>query len=214
MTSGRIRLHAMTAGGHTPARRQLIALAVGAALLLIRPALATAQTDPDSQISIRENDGVYTIAARFTISQSAAAARAVLTDYQQLPRFMPDLRASKVLERHDNHVVVEQEARPHLLMFSKDVHLVLDVREEPGKIQFRDRCGRNFTSYEGEWTIAEQHGRTIVSYGLRVQPAFDVPGFVLTRLLKRDAARMIERLKEEIATRLMKSAPDTSEAAR
>ena len=86
-------------------------------------------------------------------------------------------------------------------MFSKRVHLVLEVRESPNTIRFRDRCGRSFVRYEGSWTMVETDGRTDIRYQLSAQPSFDVPEFLLKRLLKRDATRMIERLRVAIAAR-------------
>ena len=49
--------------------------------------------------------------------------------------------------------------------------------------------------------MAEQDAVTAIAYDLAVKPSFSVPEFVLRRLLKRDAAQMIERLQEEIAAR-------------
>ena len=76
---------------------------------------------------------------------------------------MPDVRTSTVLERSDGLTVVEQEAVARLMMFSKRIHLVLEVHEEPGTIRFRDRCGKSFARYEGVWTLTEQRmaGRSI-----------------------------------------------------
>jgi hypothetical protein len=41
----------------------------------------------------------------------------------------------------------------------------------------------------------------LVVYGAAPAPAFSVPGFLLRRLLDRDARVMIERLRLEIAAR-------------
>jgi hypothetical protein len=81
------------------------------------------------------------------------------------------------------------------------VHLVLEIEQGRDTLRFRDRCGRSFVRYEGVWTLAERDGRTHITYELSAQPSFDVPAFVLTRLLKRDASQMIERLRAEIGTR-------------
>ena len=97
--------------------------------------------------------------------------------------------------------MIEQEAVARFLMFSRRIQLRLEVRETPGTIHFQDRYGKSFTRYEGVWTIAEQNGRTIITYGLAADPSFDVPEFLLKRLLKRDAGEMIERLKAEITRR-------------
>jgi hypothetical protein len=49
--------------------------------------------------------------------------------------------------------------------------------------------------------FAERDGRTLIRYELAAKPSFDVPEFLLKRLMKRDASQMIERLKTEIAAR-------------
>jgi ribosome-associated toxin RatA of RatAB toxin-antitoxin module len=81
------------------------------------------------------------------------------------------------------------------------VHLLLEVHQEEGLIQFRDRCGRSFSRYEGSWRLTATNGRTTIAYELTAKPSFDVPDFVLGRLLKRDAKKMIEGLRQEMARR-------------
>lgn len=151
--------------------------------------------------TVHAADGVYTVTAEFSVWAPATIAIAALTDYENIPRFMPAVRASTVLERTAAHTVIEQEALARFMMFSKRIHLVLEVREHAGTIRFRDRCGQSFGQYEGAWTISERGGRTSIRYQLSARPAFDVPGFLLKRLLKRDAALMIEQLQTEIAAR-------------
>ena len=133
--------------------------------------------------------------------QSSAVAQDVLTDYEAIPRFMPDVRSSRIVERRAASIVVEQEAVARVLFFSRRIHLLLEVHAEPGRIRFRDHCGQSFTRYEGVWTLSEREGHAVVTYELLARPAFDVPEFLLTRLLKRDADRMIGRLQTEIAAR-------------
>jgi carbon monoxide dehydrogenase subunit G len=152
-------------------------------------------------VTVREEKGVYTVSARFEIPQPPSVALAVLTDYEQIPRFMPDVETSVVRERDAAHVVVEQEAVARLMMFSKRLHLVLDIEERPDALIFNDRCGRSFVRYEGAWRLSQQDGHTTITYELAAEPSFDVPGVVLKRLLRRDSGRMVERLQREIAAR-------------
>jgi hypothetical protein len=188
---------ARAAGGRASARQSLItAVAIALSIAAVRG--AGSQPAP---VTVRENGGVYQVSAAFSTSQPAAIARAVLTDYEQIPRYMPDVRTSRILERTDDRVVVEQEAVARFLLFSKRVHLVLEVEEGPAAIRFRDRGGRSFTRYEGAWTLREQDGRALITYELTAKPAFEAPEFLLTRLLRRDADRMIERLRAEITAR-------------
>lgn len=160
-----------------------------------------APIDNARQVSAREEGGRHTLTAEFTVPQSAAVALTVLTDYEQIPRFLPEVKSSLVRERSADRIVVEQEAVARVLLFSKRIFLRLDVRVSDGTVRFRDVSKRSFSAYEGAWHVTEQNGRTVVRYELTAQPAFDVPAFLMTRLLKRDANQMIERLRAEMATR-------------
>jgi ribosome-associated toxin RatA of RatAB toxin-antitoxin module len=177
---------------------------IGFLLLGSTLAAASAPVDTTPLVSVRETDGrSYVVAARFTVPETAPVVRAVLTDYEQIPRFMPGVRTSRVLERGDGRARLEQEAVPRFMMFSKRVHLVLDVAEETDALRFRDVCGRSFQKYEGAWILIERTDSTEVEYTLTATPAFDVPGFVLRKLLDRDAWAMIDGLRTEIGARAL-----------
>jgi ribosome-associated toxin RatA of RatAB toxin-antitoxin module len=155
-----------------------------------------------ADVTVKEERGIYRVAASFDVPQSPGTALGVLKDYERIPRFMPDLRTSVVRERVGRQVIVEQEAVSKMLMFSKRVHLLLEVTEEPGALRFVDRCGRSFTLYRGAWIAESRDGRTQIRYELEARPAFSVPEVLLRRLLRRDATQMIERLRQEIAERV------------
>jgi carbon monoxide dehydrogenase subunit G len=171
----------------------LVALAAGPALA------AGAAGAPD--VAVQEQEGIYVVTARFDVPQTPAIVRAVLTDYERIPRFMPGVRKSVVRERAGARVVVEQEAVSRFLLFSRTVYLLLDVTEDATVLRFIDTSRRSFSSYQGAWTLTEASGGTVVDYELSARPGFDVPRFVLMRLLENDSAQMIERLRREIATR-------------
>ena len=139
--------------------------------------------------------------ARFRVDQPRAVALTVLTDYEQIPRFMPDVRTSIVRERGNGWAVVEQEAESHLALFSKHIHLVLQIEEHPDALIFHDRCGQSFVRYDGAWRLSSEDGQSVITYELTAEPSFEVPGVILKRLLRRDSDRMIVNLKREIAAR-------------
>jgi hypothetical protein len=191
-----------TSGGRACVRRILISgfLILGG-LIPVARLKATEDAASAPAVTVREERGVYSVAARFQVLQSPALALAVLTDYEQIPRFTPGVETSIVLERASGLVIVEQEAVSHLMMFSKRVHLVLEITEGADSLRFRDRSGSSFARYEGTWRLCEENGQTVIQYELTAQPSFDVPQFLLKRLLRRDAGQMIEGLRREIAER-------------
>ena len=186
-----------TTGGRCGARR---CLALAVLLSLAATRLAAAQA-PEPTPVVREEGGVYSVAAEFSAPGSPATVLSTLADYENIPRFMPAVKTSRVVERRDGRVVVEQEAVASFMLFSRRIHLALEVSEQPGTIRFTDRCGRSFERYDGTWTVSERDGRTWIAYHLIAKPSFDVPPFLLKRLLKRDALQMIEHLLKEISAR-------------
>lgn len=159
----------------------------------------------EADVTVRVQDGVYHVAATFHVEEPAKIVFGVLTGYDQIPRFMPDVRSSRVIEHNDDHKVVEQEAVAKVMMFSRRVHLVLEVREEPMVIRFRDRCGKSFERYEGAWMLSAPGANGVangvdVRYELAAKPSFQVPEFLLKRLLRSDAQEMIRRLRDEMTS--------------
>ena len=170
-------------------------------LLAMAAAATAAAQEPPPAVSVREASGAYVVEARFHVAATAGVIRDVLTDYAGIPRFMPDVRSSVVRRRTGSSVIVEQEATSSFLMFSKRVHLVLDVVEGERVITFRDVCGRSFDRYEGAWTLEPGGDGATVTYTLTADPSFKVPGSVLRRLLERGARETIGQLRAEAARR-------------
>ena len=194
--------HQHTSGGRSGVRRLLVGAAAALALGMAAAQLDAADDQPSrGVVTVREERGVYLVTARFQVRQNPELVRAVLTDYDRIPRFMPGVKRSSVLERTPGSVVVEQEAVSHVMMFSKRVHLVLDIIEGPDVLTFRDRCARSFVRYEGRWTLSAVDESTAITYQLTAEPSFDVPEFLLKRLLKRDSGEMIEALRREVEVR-------------
>ena len=159
---------------------------------------------PAPAVTVREERGVYAVSARFHVAEPPAVARAELTASENSPRCLPDVTSSIVRERSETGAVVEQEAVSRMMMFSKKVHLVLEIGEAADAIRFRDRCGRSFETYEGAWRVTARGTGSDITYELTAKPSFDVPEFILKRLLKRDSTRTIARLSAEIAARATK----------
>lgn len=187
----------VAAAGCARTRRLLLS----AMFLACASALMAAAPAGEPKVDVTEANGVYRVSAEFVVAEPAATVVAVLTDFERIPRFMPDVTVSRIVERSGSTFVVEQEATAKFMMFSRKVHLVLDVNEDNGLIRFRDTCGRSFAHYQGSWTVADEDSRAIVIYQLAAKPNFDVPAFVLKRLLKRDAVELITRLQMEVAAR-------------
>lgn len=182
-----------TTGGCSRIRRRFFAAVIAW--------LLAANLNASSQVKVTEDAGVYTVSAWFTVPQTPSAAFAVLTDYENLPRFMPGLKKSVLVERSASTVILEQDAVAKFLTFSKNIHLRLQTVEQDHTLHFKDTSSKSFSQYEGSWRISTRGAETLITYDLTANPSFAVPQFLLRRLLSRDADHMIDALQKEMAAR-------------
>jgi hypothetical protein len=157
----------------------------------------------DVPVFLRERDGrVYDLEGRFTVRVPKPVAWAVLTDYGRIRDFVPSVRASRAVERRRGLVVVEQSMSGKVFLFSREVSLRLEVREEGlERISFRDVLGSDFESYEGSWILEETPEGVQVLYRLSARPNFRVPAFMARSAFKKSVRQLLESVRTEMLRR-------------
>lgn len=150
-----------------------------------------------------ERDGEYvSVWARTELPVDARSAFSVLTDYERLAEFIPDLKSSRVLSRDGATVVVEQKGEYGVLFFRQAIDLRLVVTEEPPLRVSSRSTGGSLKNYSGSYELrvlppapAAMQGtgpagpRTRIDYRGRFIPAFDLPP-VLGMMAVRESLRL------------------------
>eukprot|EP00250_Pteridium_aquilinum_P019919 c24624_g1_i1 orf=315-2870(-) len=113
-----------------------------------------------------ENGGVHRqVVATMTVKGSLKDVWSVLTAYEALPEFVPNLANSVVLSRDGKRVRLLQEGCKCLLYMVLHARVILDLWEQPEQeISFKQVEG-DFDSFEGNWTLNQfgsQH--TVLKY--------------------------------------------------
>ena len=123
----------------------------------------------------------------------------VISDYDHLAEFIPDLRRSRVVERDGNRLLVEQTGGFGFLFFQQLVELKLEVLESPpGRIVAR-AVGGNFKEMEGRYELENlPTGAVRLSYFGRLVPDFSMPSLigrvVVRSLLKKQFVAMVNEV--------------------
>lgn len=127
----------------------------------------------------------------------------VLTDYDNLANFIPNMQKSRLLEgKTDGPLKLEQISIWRFLIFKKKVRVLLRVFEHyPDRIAFSQIDG-DFHTYTGAWDIDRVDDAIRLRITLRVRPAFFAPGFYLDRIAKGTAERSLEVIRSETLRRL------------
>jgi ribosome-associated toxin RatA of RatAB toxin-antitoxin module len=150
----------------------------GALLLCIAHAGALAAEDLSVEAE-RQGEGVD-IRARATVAAPLPLVWEVLTDYEALPRFIPGIVRSSVLERRGNRVLIEQAGAARFLVFSFPIEIRLDVTENPPQWIMSHAAGGNLRRMSGRYDIEADaaRGTCTLRYRGAIEPDFALPPLV------------------------------------
>ena len=155
-----------------------------------------------AEVHLWKEGGDRVIRAGIDIQASSQVLWAVLTDYDNLETFVPDLIQSRILERGEDGLIrLEQISVRRFIFFKKRVRVLLQVSEElHHKIEFVLIEG-DFQTYQGSWAIDAEKEPIRLNLNLRTRPAFFAPGFILDRVLRTSSAQNLEAVREEALRR-------------
>jgi len=179
-------------------RNTLAAALLLAATLAAQPAVAAGE--------IRfEADGegeLITITASADMQVDPRTVWAVISDYDRLAEFIPDMHSSRVIRRDGDQVLVEQTGEFGFLFFRQPVEVRLSVAESPPRRIVAHAVGGNLRSLEGRYVVDSLPGGEVrLSYSGRLVSGFQVPPFVSRMAVRSTMARQFQALVQEIVRR-------------
>ena len=156
-----------------------------------RPDLAK----PEVSVRRMEVDALrmYQVDASGSVQAPLAAVWRILTSYEKMNEFVPDLDLCRVLSRNGNEAIVEQFGTARFLFMSKAIHLVVRTTESPMTSIDIALVSGDMKHYEARWElypVAETGGTRIV-YSGRLSPNFYVPGILGSAMIRGDIERMM-----------------------
>jgi ribosome-associated toxin RatA of RatAB toxin-antitoxin module len=165
--------------------------------LLLALALPAMAQRPGLDVSVEkletDTGNVYQVNARGEVAAAPEAVWRILTDYERMPGFVPDLHSAKVLSRSGDQVVLEQTGSARLLFFRRHIHLVVQVREQPLSRIDVSLVNGDMLVYHCSWRLVPvpDTGGTRVVYSGTMAPKFYVPGMFGSTMLRSDIERMM-----------------------
>ena len=85
----------------------------------------------------------------------------VLTDYNRLVEFIPDVQASRVISREGNQVQMEQKGRARFLFVSFPIDVRLAITEYPYERIVSRAVAGNFREMRGTYQLEAGQGRVL-----------------------------------------------------
>lgn len=130
------------------------------------------------------------ICASIKLPYSVEQAWQILTDYDALAEFIPNLVKSQRIEHPTGGIRLEQVGAQQVLMFDFSARVVLDMEENfPHKIHFSMVEG-DFKAFSGSWQLEQwSHAdgtETYLTYTVLVLPKRTMPVFAVEQRLCND----------------------------
>lgn len=127
---------------------------------------------------------------------------AVLTDYDNLSRFIPNLASSRLLWRRGSVVGLEQVGSQSFcgLRFSARVEIELEEDLPAGLLRFQLIRG-DFRRFEGSWAMGHDGRHSSLLYDLVVQGKPGMPIGLIEQRLRDDLAMNLRGVQQEAERR-------------
>jgi len=162
----------------------------------------TCELDTIQQEMERLPGGCRRLAVQLRLGLDPQWLWAVLTDYDALSRFIPNLECSRLLWRRGNVVGLEQEGAQVFmgLRFRARVQLELTEHLEQRRLSFTMLKG-DFRRFEGAWQIGGDGSATTLLYELTVQGCVGMPIGLIEQRLRDDLASNLRAVQREAQRR-------------
>ena len=181
---------------------------VGAALLA---ACACATAQP-IQVKAQKQGDTVVIDVEATAAVDPAVAFAVLTDYDQMPRYVSSLKQSRMARTGPNTLEVEQVAQTKLLFWNFTVRSLRSVQLVPNKEVHSQLIKGDFTRYEFTTRVQEKDGATVITHHGEYVPKSWLPPAIGPAIIQELTKKQYEEMIGEMLRRKSAQAGGGTEA--
>ena len=163
---------------------------------------ASCSLDTIQQEMERLEQGTRRLAVQLRLPLDPQWIWGVLTDYNNLNRYIPNLSTSRQLWRRGNRVGLEQVGTQQFcgLRFTARVELELEEDPDQGELRFEMRSG-DFRRFEGLWRVDSDAVSTRLLYSLTVQGKPGMPIGLIEQRLQQDLANNLRGVQREAMVR-------------
>jgi Oligoketide cyclase/lipid transport protein len=172
------------------------------------PSEVSCSLDTIQQEMERLEQGARRLAVQLRLQLDPQWIWAVLTDYDKLHRYIPNLTSSRQLWRRANRVGLEQVGSQQFcgLRFTARVELELEEDPAQGELRFQMRNG-DFRRFEGFWRVDSDAVSTRLLYALTVQGKPGMPIGLIEQRLQQDLASNLRGVQQEATQRASTTLP-------
>ncbi|MFC1695488.1 SRPBCC family protein [Pseudomonadota bacterium] len=172
---------------------------IPAVLLGFAPLASPAEPDAESLLRLSNgeillldatsNESGGSARVQVLIQSPAEAVWDVITSCEQSFVFVDGLKSCEVIEDSGHRALVRQRVKKGWLIPQQD--FVFESRRTPFRNMNFELVEGNLKAMEGSWDFSEIPEGLLVEYQIRVRPAFPVPGFIVSYVMRRGMPDLI-----------------------
>ncbi|MDR7377704.1 carbon monoxide dehydrogenase subunit G [Rhodoferax ferrireducens] len=179
-------------------------MAFWALATLVPIAAATAADAPlvaESDVHVERSGGTFTVDLSMHAPVEPAQAWAVLTDFEHMADFIPNLSSSQVLERSDTVLKVAQKGVARYGVFSTPFESVREIHLNPPHEIRAHGLGGNVQRMDSLMQLEAEGTGTRLTYHAEVLPGFWFPPLIGPALVRHETAEQFSAMLHEMLRR-------------
>ena len=138
------------------------------------------------------------ITATIHIPHAVENVWTVLTDYEGLADFIPNLKKSQRIDHPEQGIRIEQIGSESLLKLKFCARVVLDMVEQfPHRLRFEMVEG-DFRQFSGEWQLQPSRTGTNLTYIVNIAPSRLMPVGMIERRLSKGLQANLSSIKQRV----------------
>jgi ribosome-associated toxin RatA of RatAB toxin-antitoxin module len=165
----------------------------------LAPLTVVAQSEPF--VSVAKSGETYQVSVRVGVSAQRAVVWRVLTDYDNLHRFVPGMQSSRIVSARGEPLLLEQKGEAGLLFIKLTTTTVSRILEAPEQEIRFDLVSGNLKRMKGSWVLTGHDHTIIVEYRAELVPGFPVPPVIGPAVMAQNVKAMVEGVIQEIERR-------------
>ena len=161
----------------------------------------SAEALAERDVRIARDADTIRINAKLRVDVHHHIAWQVLTDYNNLARFVPGLLTSRIVSEPGSPLLLKQTGRSGLLWMTVPVEVVVRIEEIPLEVIHFSAVSGTLKSKSGEWRIEAQDDATLLIYRASIVPGFWVPPLIGTAVMAQDVRSTLVGVAREMTQR-------------
>jgi carbon monoxide dehydrogenase subunit G len=164
------------------------------------------------RIEVAPRGGGYACESEMVIPVPPAIAWEVMTDYDSMSRWVPNLRSSRAVKREGTVVHIEQVGVLRFGPFAFDFTLARRAELDPPKAIALEQVQGTLRRYRSKVLFAPENGATRMTYLVEMEPGLLIGAILSKDFIEREIREQFEAIAAEMVRRHAQAGEATATA--